>query len=254
MVEEMVLIADADNEPIESMHDGARGAGVAAVNRALQIMAAIESAHGPISLTEIARATGLYKSTALRLIESLQKGAYLARLEDGQFVLGAAILRMGLAYERTNPMRQQLLPVLKRLTAQGTESASFHVRQSATTRLCIMRVDSSHSTLDRVSTGDVLPLARGAAGKVILAHSGSNPLGANETDPRTNFVAISIGERDASCAGMAAPVFSAGNHFLGALSLSGPRERFGEADIERMKPLLLQACRDLTSTFSGAHS
>lgn len=226
--------------------------GVAAVNRALQIMDAIEHASGPVSLTEIARATGLYKSTVLRLIESLQKAAYVARLEDGNFVLGAAILRIGIAYERVNPIRQQLMPVLKRLTEQNTESASFHIRHSPTTRLCILRVDSNHSTLDRVSTGDVLPLDRGAAGKVILAYSDGGLTGSYWDELRAGLVAISIGERDASCAGIAAPVFSAGGHFLGALSLSGPRERFRTQDIERMRPLLLQARKELTDIFGGA--
>lgn len=225
--------------------------GVAAVNRALQILAAVENARGPVSLTEIARATGLYKSTALRLIESLQNAAYVARLEDGHFVLGAAVLRMGIAYERDNPIRQQLLPVMRRLIEQGTESASFHIRQGAAARLCIMRVNSGHSTLDRVNAGDVLPLDRGAAGKVILAHSDDSRRGPDWDGLRANLAALSIGERDPSCAGMAAPVFSAGGHFLGALSLSGPRERFRPADVERMRPLLLDACRELTGTFGG---
>src|SRR3546814_11537382 len=36
-------------------------------------------------------------------------------------------------------------------------------------RLCVFRLDSNHSTLDRVKTGLVLPLDRGAASHVIRA-------------------------------------------------------------------------------------
>jgi DNA-binding IclR family transcriptional regulator len=229
----------------------ARGSagGVAAVNRALQVLAAIENARGPVSLTEISQATGLYKSTALRLIESLQNAAYVARLEDGHYVLGAAVLRMGIAYERDSPIRQQLRPVLQRLVEEGTESSSFHIRHGKRERLCMMRINSNHSTLDRVREGEVLPLDRGAAGKIILAYSGE--IG-RVPFSKGDLVALSLGERDKACAGMAGPVFSAGGHFLGALSLSGPRERFKAEDIERMRPLLLRACADLSATFGGS--
>ncbi|MAM12468.1 MAG: IclR family transcriptional regulator, partial [Rhizobiaceae bacterium] len=46
--------------------------GVAAVDRALKIVAALEASTMPRNLSEISRATGLYKSTILRLLESLQ--------------------------------------------------------------------------------------------------------------------------------------------------------------------------------------
>jgi DNA-binding IclR family transcriptional regulator len=234
-----------------SRTDTAEAGGVAAVNRALQILAEIENAGGPVSLSEIARRTSLYKSTVLRLIESLQAAAYVARLEDGNFVLGPAILRLGMAYERSNPIRQQLAPVLQQLIQQGTESPSFHIRHGSTTRLCVLRINSLHSTLDRVSTGDILPLDRGAAGKVILAHTDANTVGPEWDHIRSGNAVISLGERDPGCAGMAIPVFSAGRHFLGALSVSGPRERFQPSDIERMRPILMKAGADLHAIFGG---
>ena len=44
---------------------------------------------------EIADRTGLYKSTILRLCESLRKFGYIVRLGNGRFVLGGAIFRLG---------------------------------------------------------------------------------------------------------------------------------------------------------------
>lgn len=243
------------HKPVQSEQtlrtDTLEAGGVAAVNRALQILAEIENAEQPVSLSEIARGTGLYKSTVLRLTESLLAAAYVARLEDGSFVLGPAILRMAMAYERSNPIRQQLAPVLQQLIQQGAESPSFHIRHGASTRLCVLRVDSLHSTLDRVNTGDILPLDRGAAGKVISAHTDETTVGPDWDRIRSGDVVISLGERDPGCAGMAIPVFSAGNHFLGALSLSGPRERFQPSDIERMRPILMKAGADLRAIFGG---
>ena len=45
--------------------------GVAAVNRALSILVAFDGQAAPLSLSELSRGTGLYKSTILRLLESL---------------------------------------------------------------------------------------------------------------------------------------------------------------------------------------
>ncbi|MCM2503807.1 IclR family transcriptional regulator [Aureimonas altamirensis] len=252
----MPSIPRKETEPPTHAPDDAAsaGAGVAAVNRAILVLAAVENAEGPISLSEISRVTGLYKSTVLRLADTLQHSAYVSRLENGHYVLGAAIMRMGIAYERSSPIRRQLQPVLQSLVDQGTESASFHVRHGDSTRLCLMRIDSRHSTLDRVHAGDILPLAHGAAGTVILANAHDAPDDGRFAAVRENGLAISIGERDPACAGMAAPVFSAGGRLLGALSLSGPRERFSPADIERMRKPLLQACEELSVMFGAGRN
>ncbi len=47
------------------------GDGVAAVERALSIVAALESSERPMPLAELATRTGFYKSTILRLLGSL---------------------------------------------------------------------------------------------------------------------------------------------------------------------------------------
>ena len=43
------------------------------------------------------------------------------------------------------------------------------IRHDAKLRLCVLRIDSQHATLDRVSAGALLPLDRGAAGHQIVS-------------------------------------------------------------------------------------
>jgi DNA-binding IclR family transcriptional regulator len=225
--------------------------GVAAVDRAIAIITALEGSAMPRNLSEIARTTGLYKSTILRLMESLQDAGYVIRIEDFKYALGPTILQLGLAYERSNPLRHQIMPVMERLVALGTESPSFHVRQTADERLCLFRLDSNHSTLDRVCTGNRFPIHRGAAGKVLLAFA-DPPDPGNEMDRiRDDYFAISLGERDKFCAGIAAPVFSSTNRLIGALSFSGPKERFHEEDIARMKSQMMDAVREISIGLGG---
>lgn len=215
---------------------GAQGA--AAVDRALTIVAALEGSGRPLSLAELARITGMYKSTMLRLLASLAKAAMVVRRSDQTYALGPFAFRLGRAFEMTYHLREGIVPVLEWLVARGTESPSFHVWHDEDQRLCLFRIDSKHSTLDRVRAGDLLPLKQGAAGKVLRLFSG----GVDSTAGDVALVQRSFGERDPACAAIATPVFGAGGELVGALSLSGPRERFTEQSITKMsKPLLAGA-------------
>ena len=224
------------------------GGGVAAVERALAIVSALERANGPVSLADLSRLTGFYKSTILRLMASLEGNGYVTRLRDGGYDLGPAAFRLGIAYERRNGLRGHVLPVLQELVDRGTESSSFHVRQDAGHRLCLFRVDSRHATLDRVAAGDIYPIRVGAGGHVLLAFDG-------EAGPRYDAIraegwALSQGERDPACAAVAAPVFGPTGLF-GTLSLSGPRERFSPERIAAMRAELLPQAEKLTRTLGG---
>lgn len=220
--------------------------GVAAVERALAIVEAIERAEQPLTLTGIAETTGLYKSAVLRMMVTLERRGLVLRRQDQRYVLGPLAFRLGRAYERSNRLEEQLAPLMQALVERGTESPSFHVRQDDETRLCLLRVDSRHSTLDRVRAGDLLPLKRGAAGKVLLR------FGAGDAEALGGELAeYSFGERDPLCGAVAGPVFGPGGQLVGALSLSGPLDRFTETAVKKMVKPLLEACETATRHLGG---
>lgn len=221
--------------------------GVAAVDRALSIVEAIERAEAPLTLTGVAEATGLYKSAVLRVMVTLERRGLVLRRHDQRYVLGPLAFRLGQAYERSYHLEEHLAPLMHELVERGTESPSFHVRQDDETRLCLLRLDSHHSTLDRVRAGDLLPLKRGAAGKVLLRYAQGAPEGAS-TDELAEY---SYGERDPLCGAVAGPVFGPGGELLGALSLSGPLDRFTEAAVKKMVKPLLAACETATRRLGG---
>jgi DNA-binding IclR family transcriptional regulator len=220
--------------------------GVAAVERALAIVEAIERAEQPLTLTGIAETTGLYKSAVLRMMVTLERRGLVQRRQDQRYVLGPLAFRLGRAYERNNRLEEQLAPLMQALVERGTESPSFHVRQDDETRLCLLRFDSRHSTLDRVRAGDLLPLKRGAAGKVLLR------FGTGDAEAFGGELAeYSFGERDPLCGAVAGPVFGPGGQLLGALSLSGPLDRFTESAVKKMVKPLLEACEAATRQLGG---
>lgn len=227
------------------------GEGVAAVERALSIVAALEGSDQPVTLAELAARTGFYKSTILRLLGSLITNGYVMRLPDGSYDLGPTAFRLGVAFNRKNAIGHHVLPALQQLVDEGTESASFHVRQDADNRLCLFRVNSNHATLDRVEAGASYALLHGAAGHIILTYNDGRS-GARYDAIRAHGFDVSLGERDPSCAAVAAPVFGPRGMLIGVISLSGPRERFGKAEIAEMKRVLGPVAKALTLNLGGA--
>lgn len=223
--------------------------GVAAVDRAIAIVSALEGVGEPVTLSELSRLTGFYKSTLLRLLFSLERSALVMHRADGRYALGPFCARLGRAFDSTYHLQEYVMPPLQRLVEQGTESASFHVRYDSKRRLCLFRVDSHHPTLDSIQAGDFLPIKSGAAAKVIQYYTPARGAKIQEEEPPLLF--HSIGERDPACAAVACPVFGPNDEFLGALSLSGPKERFTEASVKTMSNLLMEEGRALTEALGG---
>src|SRR5918995_767614 len=56
---------------------------VSVLDRIIAVLEAVREAHGSTTITQIARATGIPKSTVSRLVADLVTQRYLARSEDG---------------------------------------------------------------------------------------------------------------------------------------------------------------------------
>jgi DNA-binding IclR family transcriptional regulator len=222
--------------------------GVAAVDRALQVLAAFRDGDTALELSDLAARTGLYKSTILRLCASLERHGYLRRLASGAFRLGPAPLRLGHLYQQSFRLDDVIRPALAALAARSGESASFYVREGSV-RVCLFRADSPHTVRDHVREGAQLPLERGAAGKVLLAFGGAR--GRVFARIRRRLLAVSHGERDPETAAVACPVFDAHGALAGALALSGPRYRFTRSAVASMTGLLLRTAADLTVALGG---
>ncbi|RKE79309.1 IclR family transcriptional regulator [Rhizobium sp. AG855] len=225
--------------------------GVAAVDRALSIVAVFETSDGPLTISEISRRTGLYKSTALRLIGSLKRFGYIIHTEDGRYDLGPAVVRLAARYQHGSQIAHRIEPVLKRLVERGSESASFFVRQDDDTRLCILRVNSNHSTLDRVTVGTVRPLDRGAGGYLFQAY-GPGPHSDKVVAIREAGFAVSYCETSPDCAAVAAPVLDHKNALVGVLQLSGPMERFTPERVEGLIVEIRAAATEISRSFGAA--
>lgn len=222
--------------------------GVAAVDRALTILDVFTEGDQSLTLTEISKRAGFYKSTTLRLAESLEKFGYLRRMEDGAYRLGPKPLYLGSLYQKHFRTGEFVPQLLRKVVGELQEGASFFVRDEDK-RVCLHRVDSPRAIRDSVHEGDTLPLNVGASGHVILAFSGLT--GGKYDQIREQFYAVSVGERDPETAAVACPVFNVRQQLVGALTVSGPKYRFEEKMIESIVPTLKRYAEELTVAFGG---
>lgn len=234
--------------PHDSLPRPARGEakGVAAVDRALHVLQAFREEDCGLTLGELSRRTGLYKSALSRIMATLIQHRFALRHEDGRYGLGPMLSRLGGLYERSVDLKGVLLPTLRALTQETGESASFYIRQGDQ-RLCLMRVDGWRQVRDYIPVGSLLPIDRGAAGRV-LAHftaAGVSPL-----EPA--IVLATIGERDPELAAVAAPVFGTRQRIIGALCVAGTATRFSEAErLSGIQDLVLREATRLTQALGG---
>lgn len=218
--------------------------GVASVERAFTILDAFRGTDGILSLAALADRTKFYKSTILRLIVSLESFGYIRRLESGEYQLGPTLAELSAVYQASFRLEAFVTPILQKVAASTRESATFYVRDGDR-RICLLRVEAPQHIRDHVRIGDALPLNVGAAGKILLRFA-DGPTGSDE-----EMVIVTRGERQDDTAAIASPVFGVGGRLVGALSVSGPRQRFTKESAGPMSNTVLKYAAELSATLGA---
>jgi DNA-binding IclR family transcriptional regulator len=223
--------------------------GVAVLDRAFAILGAFGPTDERLTLTELSRRTNLYKSTVLRLLAALEHGGFIRKLDDGQYAIGPEPLRLAAIYQRSFRVGPVIEHLLEQLSRELGETASFYVRQGER-RLVLYRVEPARAVRVSIGVGDDFPIDRGASGKVLLAFSEPDDLRWREV--RERLWAVSYGERDAETAAASVPVFGATGEMVGALTLSGPKQRLAAApSMFAAVAMLLKIARRATEILGG---
>ncbi|QIB08044.1 IclR family transcriptional regulator [Pseudomonas fluorescens] len=230
---------------------GVESGGVAAVDRAFSILAAFQVEQESLALAELARRTGLYKSTILRLIASLERAGFVRRLSDGSYSVGPEPLRLSQLYQASFRLRDVIHPLLESITEESGETSSFYVLENGS-RVVLFRVEPKRAVRVSVLEGSRFPLQAGASGKILRAFSrqGDPTL----TEVRERFWASSFGERDPETTAVSVPVFSIGGELKGALTLSGPSDRLLQEHVQHAASILLRNAAIATSALGGSHA
>lgn len=211
--------------------DAAPG-GAAAVDRALSVLSAFQPGDKALSVTELAERTRLYKSTVLRLLASLAHGRLLQRTAEGLWALGPEVARLAAVYSASFSLADVVMPEMRALVQRTNESVAFHVRQGEQ-RLVLFRVDSPQLLRDHVQVGDLLPLDRGAGGRVLSAYAGAK--GKLYDQVRRDGYVMVASDRVPGLVGISAPVWNAAREVVGALTLTAPEQRVQASFVEELR-------------------
>src|SRR6202035_3608453 len=84
-----------------------------------------------LTLTQMASRTGLYKSTALRLLRSLAAAKFIVATGQGRFRLGGEVLRLQAIMSAAGGLESAVMPVLRALVAETRETVALHVRRGS---------------------------------------------------------------------------------------------------------------------------
>lgn len=200
------------------------------LDKAVSIIDALEA--GPLTLADLAAATGLPRATAHRLAVALEAHALVGRDAGGRFVLGARLRALGLAAaDGRRSLAEAAAAPLAALRSATGESAQLYVRHGDL-RVCVVSLESPHSLRTIVPVGAALPMDLGSAGRVL----------AGDVDALRRGWAESVEERERGVASVSAPVVVDGA-VVAAVSVSGPVERTTRAPGRRYGAAVLDAAR-----------
>lgn len=247
-----------------------RGQQAQAVTRAGDILLAFSIDHPELTVGELAAITGLHRTTVYRLVLTLEGSGFLVKVSgSSRYTLGARVLQLSqVLNRRLNDITAVAMASLVRLRDQTEETAALHIREGMA-RIGVAQVESRQD-LRRTypDLGKPLPLHVGAPSKAILANLSPDELAAYLTTSERQWpndpighasalmsdlrgitergYAISVGERVRGVASLAAPIFDASAHVVGAVNVTGPMSRLDERTMEKFAPPVVMAGREIS--------
>lgn len=138
-----------------------------AADKVLRLLLSFEDAT-EVPLSELARATGLPKSTAHRLLDTLVRHGLVERGGSGGYRLGFAAWKFGRRARPYDAFAREAVSHLRRLTETSGESSFLTVPEDDHA-LCIATVPSPSLMRLTLEPGSLAPMHLGASNRILLA-------------------------------------------------------------------------------------
>ncbi len=240
--------------------------GVQSVDRALTILG-ILARLGEAGVTEIAGELGVHKSTAFRLVATLESHGMVEQNEDrGKYRLGVGVLRLAGATTARLDVVQEARPVVRKLAADTGETVNVAVLSDRSV-LYLDQVAGQSALQAHNWVGQHIPLHATSNGKVLL--SGLSPAEVDQRVPRLTAYtpttvtsrarlrrelvevreqgyAVAVDELELGLTAIAAPIHNAHGDVIASLSVSGPTFRLGEARVKEVVPVVTDAADEVS--------
>jgi IclR family transcriptional regulator, pca regulon regulatory protein len=151
-----------------AVDDSARRAGfVQSLERGLAVIRVFDAAHPELTLSDVARATGLTRAAARRFLHTLVDLGYM-RTDGRLFSLRPRILELGYAYLSGLTLTEIALPHMESLVARVHESCSVSVLDGDDV-VYVARVPTKRIMTVAINVGTRFPAYATSMGRVMLA-------------------------------------------------------------------------------------
>ena len=250
-----------------------RSGGVQSVDRALTVLSLLTT-HEMLGVTDIAEALGVHKSTAFRLVATLESHELVEQVsERGKFRLGVGVLRLAGAAAVRLDVVQESRRITSELAARVGETVNIVVL-SGRDALYVDQVAGPSALRLHNWVGQRIPLHATSNGKVLLAHASpafvedllAQPLQGftdrTVTEPGalrdqlaevlTRGWAVAVDELEVGLSAVAAPLVGASGAVVASISVSGPTFRLPRARLAEVAEAVC-ASADRISSRLGWH-
>lgn len=234
---------------------------VRSLERALDLMEALERLRAPAGVRALEELTRIPKATAQRLLNVLERRGY-AQKDRGRYALAVGTVRLARGFLAGDSLASVAMPVLQELTALSGETSSLYVRHGFD-RVLMQRVESPHPLRHHTPIGERLPLHIGASGHILCAgmpddelHRYLETLGpirlasgqplskkdflARVAQVRLRGYAVGVDERFSGVSSVAAPILRGRKDVIAAINVVGPSSRL---PADKLGQLALEVCR-----------
>jgi DNA-binding IclR family transcriptional regulator len=239
--------------------------GTQAIDRAAQLLTLVLDSDEPLGVGDLAHAADLPKSTASRLVSSLERHGLVRRNGSrGKVQPGPAILRFAHRGAVDRNVAELAQPGLEALAEASGETVNLAVPGVRGVEH-LAQVDSSHFLGTGQWVGRTVDFHTTAVGKVLVAFGAAElPAGrlrrlapativdravlADELERvREDSFAVAADELEPGLTAIAAPVHGPTGDVIAALSISGPTLRLTPRRVAELRPVLIKEARALSA-------
>ncbi len=254
-------------------NDGRPGTSVQSVDRAVTILE-ILARTGESGVTEIATELGVHKSTAFRLVATLESHGVVEQNEDrGRYRLGVGLLRLAGATTARLDVVQEARPICKALAAATGETVNIAVL-SDRSAFYLDQVAGSSALQSHNWVGQHIPLHATSNGKVLLSAleperlkevlgslaaytsltiTKRSELRKEVERVREQGYAVAVDELEIGLTAVAAPIRNAHGDGIASMSVSGPTFRLTGDRIDEVVELLVDAAIEVSRRLGWGH-
>ncbi len=256
------------------MTEPRNGEFVQSLDRGLAVIRAFDADHPELTLSDVARQTGLTRAAARRFLRTLVEIGYM-RIEGGKFALRPKILELGYAYLSSLSLPELALPHMEQLVERVHESSSMCVLDGDEI-VYVARVPTKRIMAVVIAVGTRFPAYATSMGRVLLAgHSDdwldgwlssaklqrltphtttdSKELRAELVRIRERGWALVDQELEEGLRSVAVPIRDASDRVVAAVNVAvnASRRSLDEVAAE-VVPLLLDTARQIEADLTGA--